>query len=150
MIFLVDEDQTYGETFTMPLVMRGFDVKILGNADKALNELSEARNVELVIVDIMLATAPRSQSKFGVGETNGLLLTGLVLLRRLRQIREDIFPGKFVVLTAASEPGLVSTISSTCSDLDVPVLWKGDYKRPANLADRLVGIMRGDRGGAAR
>jgi ActR/RegA family two-component response regulator len=141
MIYFVDEDLSYARQFTVPLVLRGYEAKILLNADRALDVLSEAKDIELAIVDVMLATADARHSRFRADDTDSFLETGLALMRELNKTRPDVFPRKFAVLTAASEASLVGDIETACRKMQVPHLKKGDFKQPKALADRLVEIM---------
>jgi ActR/RegA family two-component response regulator len=142
MIYFVDEDLAYAKEFTVPLILRGYEVKVLENADQALNTLEQAQDVQLVIVDVMLATGEIGVSQFTADDTEGFLKTGLTLIEYLTERRGDIFPRKFVVLTAASESSLISTIERMCRKSGITVLWKSDYRRPADLADKLVELIR--------
>lgn len=138
MIYFVDEDVAYAKEFSVPLILRGYEVKIISNADNAFEILENADDVQLAIIDIMLATASAEKSRFTADETDSFLKTGLLLMAYLNDKRRDVYPERFVVLTAASQPRLVNEIRQTCKDMGVPVLRKTDYRRPANLADELI------------
>lgn len=141
MIYFVEEDVPYAKEFSVPLILRGYDVEILPDADTALARLDRATDIELVVIDIMLATRDAVNSQFKPDETDGFLLTGLNLMFHLSAKRGDIFPRRFVVLTAASELTISNRLVGVCRNMRVPILRKGDYRRPKLLADELIYIM---------
>tara|TARA_R110002051_G_C8630143_1_gene484651 strand:+ start:568 stop:1005 length:438 start_codon:yes stop_codon:yes gene_type:complete len=140
MIYFVDEDIQYSREFSVPLQMRGHQLSILPNADVAYDTLENADDIDLVIVDIMLATGDVQTSRFSSSDTDGFLETGLLLMRYLSDLRPEYFPRKFVVLTAAGAK-LIQRVNSVCVDLDVPVLKKGDFRVPSTLANSIEGIL---------
>jgi len=142
MIYFVDEDVPYAKEFTIPLIMRGYNVEILPNADLAYDALEKAADVELAIIDIMLATAEKQNSRFGADETAGFLKTGLLLMNYLSDRRPNLFPKRFVVLTAAGDAGLLREINGQCRTIGVTVLRKSDFRKPSGLADRIIELIK--------
>jgi len=141
MIYFVDEDVPYAKEFSLPLILRGFEVKIISNADKAIEVLETAENIQLVVLDIMLATGDAKTSKFSAGDTENFLTTGLLVIEYLSNVRSSIFPKTVVVLSSAGKVNLVSEITRVCHDAKIQYLKKSDYKRPADLADDLLKIL---------
>lgn len=141
MIYFVDEDLPYAKEFSVPLVMRGYDVTFLSDADTALTRLDSADDIQLVVVDIMLAVGDMATSQFRADETEGFLLTGLNLMFHLSAKRGDMFPKRFVVLTATSESIIANRLQPYCRNMDVPILRKSDFRRPAHLADKLIELL---------
>lgn len=142
MIYFVDEDVPYAKEFQIPLIMRGYKVDILPNADLAYDALESSDNIELAVIDIMLATAEKEKSRFGADESAGFLKTGLLLMNFLNSKRPEIFPKRFVVLTAAGDAGLLREIESQCRVMGVPVLRKSHFRKPSALAEKLLGLLR--------
>ena len=141
MIYFVDEDVQYARELCVPLQMRGYETKIIENADLAYEELERAEDVQLAIIDIMLATNGAETSRFSAADTDDFLETGLLLMRYLSAARDNLFPNRFVVLTAAGAV-LIQKISLECNEMGVEVLKKGDFRDPSTLADSIEEILK--------
>lgn len=141
MIYFVDEDVQYAREFSVPLVLRNLEVKILSDADAAYNTLESATNVDCVIVDIMLATGDAGASRFSSAETDGFLRTGILLMSYLSNCRPTLFPHRFVVLSAAGT-SLMLDVKKYCLEQRITVLRKSDFRDPSALADELQKIMK--------
>ncbi|NYI28218.1 hypothetical protein [Sulfitobacter geojensis] len=125
----------------MPLRLRNRSVDSLPNADIAYETLEKANDVELAVIDIMLATEDKGVSKFSRTETEDFLKTGLLLIDYLANARPDVFPRRFVVLTAASDRKLLKAIRDRCGPRKIEILRKMDYSSPVSLADKIESLL---------
>lgn len=140
-IYFIDEDVPYVTEYSVPLKLRNKAVQILPNADLAYNVLETANDIELAVVDIMLATEAKEVSRFGRVETEDFLRTGLLLIEFLTDLRPEVFPHRLVVLTAASDYKLLKSIRDTCEPKNIEILRKMDYSSPTKLADKIQSLI---------
>lgn len=140
-IYFVDEDVPYIQEYSVPLKLRNRSVCILSNADIAYRTLEMANDVELAVIDIMLATESKESSKFSRAESEDFLKTGILLIQYLNDLRPRLFPKNFVVLTAASDRRLLKSIRDCCDPLNIEILRKMDYSSPAKLANKIESLI---------
>ena len=86
-----------------PLVLEcqlgGYEAIRFSNADEALEHLTTAKDIELILVHSLVSVnSDPSQSSFTRSETDNSDMMGLVLVRKLHDARPDLFPGKVVFL----------------------------------------------------
>ena len=141
MIYFVDEDREYLQEFTVPLKLRGHEVETVLDADDAFEILEKVEDAEIVVIDIMLATDTSNKSRFNRADTDDFMQTGLLLMRYLMDARPDLFPKKFVVLTAASQAKLLKAIGDFCPRHKIEVMRKTDYPSPVELADKIESLL---------
>jgi hypothetical protein len=142
MIYFVDEDVPYIQEYSVPLKLRNRSVSILANADLAYDTLETASDVELAVIDIMLATGSKETSRFSRAASEDFLKTGILLIHYLTDLRPQLFPKKFVVLTAASDHRLLRSVRECCDPLNIEILRKMDYSSPAKLAQKIESLIR--------
>ncbi len=80
MIYFVDEDMNELEPFAIELMNRGYEVSMIGDADEAFSALIDAKAIDAVILDVMLATKENGVSQYNAVDTNNFITTGLSLL----------------------------------------------------------------------
>ncbi len=135
MIYFVDEDVMQIETFKIELILMGYEVNNLLDADEAFNVLSKAdAKLELAIIDVMLAADIDSErSKYNRDRTEDYLKTGLCLLDDLKNARPDIFPRKAVLFSMASDLQLLQTIRKISMDYGIPFFDKNKFTSAINF-----------------
>lgn len=133
-IYLVDEDHFKLYSWILELEFRGMDVITISDADRAFATLSTASDIELAIIDVMLASAD-SDSQYRAERTDQGLTTGLVLLQDLCSIRPDIFPARALLLTAASTQAILGPVQNTISNTGVRICFKNDIESPRHFGD---------------
>ena len=107
MIFFVDEDVSALGAWLLKLEQRGHSVIEFRNADTAFASLCSVRpeDVQLVIIDVMLAVSDPETTRFGAARTDAYLETGLCLLQDLCPQNPAVFPDRAVLLTNTSIAG---------------------------------------------
>lgn len=143
MIYFVDEEAFQMSPFATELRLRGYKVKFLKDADIALRVLENAEDIELVIIDVMLAPDQEAESKFSRNETEDFLQTGLLLLRYLIEFRGQEFGKKCLFFSMANQPNLVAEIKKVARMYSIPYCAKKDYSKPWVFADVVEGLIKG-------
>ena len=148
MIYFIDEDTMENEHFVIELEERGYEVKIIENADDGLKELKKAKvnEVEAVILDVMLATDEKEKSSFGARETGNFVTTGLVLLDRISNIwREKKMKHlikRVILISAAQEEQLIRDILGKANEYKISFLKKIDYSNSIDFADDIERVIK--------
>lgn len=127
--------------YPVALSIKGYRVRTLPDATRALAVLQEAATIDMVIIDVMLARGLDPGQYFNPELTARGLQTGLRLLELLSERRPDKFPGRVVLLSAATDAQLVEAIISVSKQLSIPYWRKEDFRVTRDfckaVADRL-------------
>jgi hypothetical protein len=138
-IYFVDEDFSAFGAWFAELALRGFETESLWNADQALAVLSAIapQEVELVLIDVMLAVEDPRTSRYGADTTDDYLETGLRLLEDLSTENPSVFPHRAVLLTNTTNHETEQAAKTTSRDLEVPLWKKATIYSPFGFADRV-------------
>jgi len=128
-IYIVDEDVVQLQALVAVLEFLGYNVKQISNADDAYDILSNAKDVELAMIDVMLGTRGSSNSRFSRTDTQDFLTTGLVLANLLAACGNPIFPKRIAFLSMASSAFLIDSIRERAKSLDVTYYDKREIGR---------------------
>lgn len=134
-IFFVDEDYPKLYSWIVELEFRGHKVKPLGDADRALAALLAARDIDWVIIDVMLAAWEQGRSKYTEERTDQGLVTGLTLLEDLCTLRPGDFPAKAHLLTAATNKHPFVKAHQLAQKLGVELTLKSHVESPRDFGD---------------
>ena len=140
MIYFIDEDVIQIKPFVLELELRGHDVEIISNADKAFIKFkdNDFADVELIIIDVMLAVEPNEhKSIFTRIETDDFKITGIILLQRLKDQNPKIFPSKALFFTMATSPELLTTVKAACQKYSVKMLHKSEFPTPYEFGEEV-------------
>lgn len=149
-IYFIDEDHPKLLAWIIELEYRGYHVKPVKEADAAFDYLQNATDVELAIIDVMLAASARRDSFFTEERTDAGLITGLVLLDRLMQARSDIFPNRAQLLTAATNRHPYFAARDKSENLGIPLVLKTDIdssREFGNVVEKAILAARHREGG---
>ncbi|HWD19121.1 MAG TPA: hypothetical protein VHB20_07565 [Verrucomicrobiae bacterium] len=144
MIYFVDEDVAQLRPFRAELIYRGYNVKILTDADLAFATLSGAQPeaIQLAIIDVMLATATDELvSRYSRSDTNNFHQTGLILLEDLVKSNAAVFPKHAVFLTHATNDALFARIKMVADKHNMPLLRKRDFESALAFGDKIQAIL---------
>jgi CheY-like chemotaxis protein len=124
-IFLVDEDMSAFTGWIADLEIRGYEVGALWDADEAYSALSEIapEEVDLVVVDVMLAVSPEGTAGLTAEATEDYLLTGLRLVELLAAKNPAVFPARAVFLTNVVNEDRLTLLRSAAEDMKIE-LWR--------------------------
>lgn len=142
MIYFVDEDIRQLKPFRIELEMRGFKVITIANADDAYNILSKVDDIDLVILDVMLAASTQENSRYDRESTNNFLETGITLLKELSKLNNKFFPKKVVLYSMASNRDIVSKIRKTAEEFGIEYLKKKDYLSSYAFGEKIENIIK--------
>ena len=146
MIYYVDEDIDETDPFVVELMKAGYNVKILNNADTAFEALIEADDIEVVILDVMLATAGGNVSRYSAKDTNDFVTTGLVLLDDLTQQYkakgEDVIPKRVIIFSGAQQEDVKTRIENAAKKYHLQYLDKKDYDDSFSFIDKIDSIIK--------
>jgi len=117
---------------------RNYKVEIISNADDAWDLMIKRDDVELVIIDIMLAAKPPNISKYSRSGTRDYTTTGILLAEDLLIQFPQIFKGKIVYLSHTNENGLLNLIEKSAEDNDITFLRKHNYASDMKLAEDIL------------
>lgn len=139
MIYLVDEDFSAFGAWIAELVLRKHPVQPLLNADEAFRLLCQAapEQIDLVVIDVMLAVEDPRVSRFGEDRTDDYLETGLRLLEDLAEQNPVVFPRRAVLLTNTTNDATFNAAQRTSSYFRVPFWQKSTIFSPVEFADRV-------------
>jgi hypothetical protein len=139
MIFFIDEDASAFGAWILELELRDHVVEIIKNADAAFDRLCciGKADVSLVVIDVMLAVADPTQTRFGGERTDDNLETGLYLLKDLCDQNEVVFPRQAILLTNTANPTTKREAVRMSKDLHVPLWEKSSVYSPVNFGDRI-------------
>lgn len=138
MIYFVDEESGQGTAYPIALKIKGFDVATIPDATRALDALTTAERVELVVVDVMLARGLDPAGCFSPELTERGLRTGLRLLELLSERRPSDFPQRAALLSAATSENLVRTIAAASSNLGIPYWKKESFRVTRDFCNAVV------------
>jgi len=145
MIYFVDEDFRKLRALMSELVIRGYDVINIRDADAAYLELSNVNkeDVQLVIIDVMLAAnSNQALSRYSRKETDDYHKTGLLLLDDLADSNPRVFPRRAVYLSHASSDALLRKVSSSVRKHNVRFLRKKDYDTAYEFGEQVDEIIK--------
>jgi CheY-like chemotaxis protein len=138
MIVFIDEDMSQISAQMLELELRGFDVQQLEDADRALERLPEMQDIQLLIVDVMLAAHwDAERSAFSDKETSGYFFTGLSLAQRL--IDDGVvLPHSIVFYSMISSYEAQERVRAFCKKTGATYLMKSQFQDPYEFVDRIV------------
>ncbi len=142
MIYIIDEDYNDLQSFAIELKLRNYSVELIRDADAAFEKLKDAKDIELAIVDVMLATASQDESIFSIAETDYFKITGLVLIEKLSIVNKDFFPKKSVLFSHAVTRNLIDKINIFSKENSVPFLSKNIFSNTFNFANEIEKILK--------
>lgn len=120
-VVIVDEDINELAPFVIELQMRGINAIQYDSADSCMSKVQELDNVDLFLVDVMLAT----EGGYPPEKTGGGLLTGLLLAQDLRPLFPDT---PITFFSAASLQWIKEGIETTIKSIgNSALLRKGDF-----------------------
>jgi DNA-binding response OmpR family regulator len=141
MIYIVDEDVIQLRPYAIELEIRGYNVKQLNNADCAYRILSQAKDIEFVLLDIMLATEDSNTSRYKREETRDFIKTGLLLLEDLNLANPEYFPSHVAVFSMGSQEWLVKEIIKSTINNNIPYLRKREFPSPYLFGDKIEELL---------
>jgi CheY-like chemotaxis protein len=124
--------------FRDELEEQGYQVTALRNADEALKCLELADDIDLVITDVMIGTASSQHSCFGREETEGFLITGLVLIDKLMKNNDKKLSKHLIIFSMAHQGFVIEKIEDTAKEYDIQYLRKSDYADPYEFCKKLA------------
>ena len=142
MIYFVDEDELALGAYAAELRLRGYRVAFLRSAREAFRTLWNASRieVELVVIDVMLAPGDANDRRDTAEATQGFTTTGLELVRDLADQNPDVFPARAVLFTSAV--GDARRAASTCAgELEIELWDKHPYLSPVHFADDVARLL---------
>lgn len=139
MIYFVDEDYGKYESWIAELELRGFEVTPLRTADEALEVLWEvpAEDVELVIIDVMLAVDNGADPRFSRALTDDNLESGLRLLEYLAAQNKQVFPRRAVLLTNTINDSTLTAARKVSVEYRVALWDKREIMSPLSFGDKV-------------
>lgn len=138
MIYFVDDDVNQMRPFRDELEEQGYQITTLRNADEALKCLEQANDIDLVITDVMIGTAPSEDSCFSREETEDFLITGLVLIDKLMKNHAKKLNQNIMIFSMAHQGLVVEKIDDTARKYDIQYLRKSDYADPYEFCKKLA------------
>lgn len=140
MIYFVDEDYSAYESWIAELELRGYGVMSLRSADEAFNTLYDASpdNVQLVIIDVMLAVDDVSDPRFAVALTDTYLEAGLRLLENLVEQKPAVFPHRAVLLTNTISEKTLTSARKVSTQFGIELWDKREMMSPLDFGDRVL------------
>lgn len=145
MIYIVDEDVLQLRPYAIELEIRGFQVKQINNADCAYRVLSNASDIELVLLDIMLATEDAGNSRYTREATRDFIKTGLILLEDLSHTNPTYFPSHVAVFSMGSQEWLVREIIEKTQKANIPYLRKREYPSPFAFGNKVEELIQNNK-----
>ncbi len=142
MIYIVDEDVYQLRPYAIELEIRGYDVKQLNNADCAYRTLSQASDIDLVLLDIMLSTEDSNTSKYTREATRDFIKTGLLLLNDLVLSNPRYFPRCLAVFSMGTQEWLVREIIEETEKHSIPYLRKREYPSPYAFGNKVEELLK--------
>lgn len=146
MIYFVDEDIHEIELYAIELDNRGYQTVILRNADEAFATIPKAKNIELIILDVMLATSGGKTSRYTSFQTDSFVTTGLFLLEELVDQHSSNkclgIPEKVVLFSAASMVWVVEKINNAKEKHGIHYLDKKEYDDAFQFGEDIEKILK--------
>ena len=102
MLLVVDNDSLTMRPWIAMLREEGYEVELRNHVDRALNDAAEYKNLQCVIVDVMMPS-PAQWSQ----EAQGGMATGLVLAAKFREIWPKV---PIIFLTGQTNQAIVSKV----------------------------------------
>lgn len=132
MIVVVDEQFYMAEPFWRELELCGYKVLGLETADAGYETLQVAdpNDLELVIVDLMLACEPSGRF---ASQTDSYLDVGWLLLQELTAANPTVFPSRALLWTASRRDWTGALEAARCAG--VSLLRKSSVTDPRNFAN---------------
>jgi hypothetical protein len=96
--------------------------------------VATADDVSLALIDVMLAVADVTSTRFSAERTDAYLQTGLRLLEDLAEANPTVFPARAVFLTNTASEGTLLAAHRTGDALGVPVWQKAASAHPTTSA----------------
>jgi len=143
MIYFVDEDYRKLRSLSSELTFNGYQTEIIRDADTAYSQLCNVADneVDLVIIDVMLAVKSNGSSRYSREQTEEYHKTGICLLEDLVLTNPSVFPRKAIFLSHASSAELVAEIKAAESKYGVKYLRKADYDTAYHFGLEVVEII---------
>jgi CheY-like chemotaxis protein len=139
MIVIVDEDRSQMRPFALELEFRGYQVENMVDADTALRELRGRRDLQLVVVDVMLAADySEIRSEFTAKETEDFKFTGLELATRLLATPDEypsITAQNILIFTMATSAEAKGRINAWCKEHQVEYRAKSECSNPMEFGE---------------
>jgi hypothetical protein len=138
-IYMVDEDLSAFGAWISELQLRKHTVKCLWNANEAFNCLCEIgpMDVQLVVIDVMLAVEDVDDERFSPERTDGYQETGLCLLDELVDQNPSVFPKHAVLLTNTVSERTLKEARKSSTRHQVPLWKKATISSPVEFGDRV-------------
>ena len=137
MIYFVDDDVNQMRAYRDELEEHGYEVKALRNADIALDHLEQAVDIELIILDVMLGAKEKSSSRFDAEDTEGFLITGLILLDKLMEQQHIKTNRTLIIFSMAHQVSVINKIEKQVEKYGINYLRKYDYADPYEFCKKL-------------
>lgn len=134
MIYFVDEDVALTEAWRAAVALKGHEVSPIEWVEDAEEILLVADDIDLVVVDVMLAQRASTEAYAPHVVPGSGLAVGLTLVERLIAARPDIFPGSVVLWTHVRNESILAQCRSKKNDWAVEFIRKRDYRSPAKFA----------------
>jgi CheY-like chemotaxis protein len=135
----VDEDVIASGPLRIELEVRGIEVLHFETADACIEQLKSRKEIDLFIIDVMLA-AEIDSTQFTPQKTNDFLVTGLHVATEVRSRRPYV---PIILFSAASSTELVKTIETVASRLDHTAYWrKHDFTSANDFANKLENVLK--------
>jgi DNA-binding response OmpR family regulator len=142
MIYFVDEDVSQVRPFVTELLLRGYEVVSIVDADEAYRRLIKIDSCEAVIIDVMLAVDTAAESsRYTRENTADFTLTGVRLLEHLAAQNGTVFPHRAILFTMASGTEVLTEIQRVSKKFSVPFLHKAQFSTPHSFGERIVQII---------
>ena len=138
MIYIVDEDIVQMSSLKTEFEFRGYEVKMISNADDAWDIIPGESNLDLVIIDIMLAAKPPQESRYKSDKTRSYTITGICLAEDFLEQYNEMFKNKIVYLSHTNENGILSTIEKSVTKNNIAFFRKHEYPSDMTLAEDIL------------
>jgi len=140
MIYIIDEDKIQMSSLRTEFEIRGYNVQIIPNADDAWDVISSIgkNDIELLIIDIMLAAKPSLKSRFDRQKTLDYTITGICLAESLLTDFLEKCENKIIYLSHTSENGLINSIIKSSEMNKIPFFRKHLYSSDLQLAKDIL------------
>ncbi len=142
MIYFVDED--FGQTrhYRSELIARGYEVTPILTADEAFEILTGADNIDLAIIDVMLAVSDHESERFSRKRTEDYLQTGIVLLEELCKSNSENFPSRAVLLTNTVRQSVLQRAQRVKAEHNVSLLRKNEMSTSFEFGESIEALLR--------
>lgn len=141
-IYFIDEEIGEGSAYPIKLRMEGYSVKPIPDATSGYNRMVSATDIDLIFVDVMLASGLDPAEQFSRQHTQDGLSTGLVLVEALRHVLPPNVFSRVVLFSGAISAALVTQIEEYGLRHDIQFWRKGEFLTPRDfsirVADRLL------------